>query len=61
MTKTKMKFQDYPIHKPSQEWFENSCNSWSEYYNWILSLKIWSDSDVAWFEDQLKFNKIYDV
>jgi uncharacterized Fe-S cluster-containing radical SAM superfamily enzyme len=61
MTKTKMKFQDYPIHKLSQEAFEKKCNTWSEHYNWILSLKIWSNSDIAWFEDQRKFNKIYDV
>ena len=61
MTNKQMNFQDYSVSKPSDEWFEDRCRVWAEYYNWILSLKIWSNSDIAWFEDQFNFNKIYDV
>jgi hypothetical protein len=61
MTKTKMKFQDYPISKPSQEWFENSCRMWAEHYSFLLGLSIWDDAEKAWIEEQFNFNKIYDV
>ncbi len=46
----------------SAEWLENSCNSWAEHYNFMLSLKsLWTDAEMAWFEDQMKANMIYDV
>lgn len=62
MNKTKMDFSSHSLCKPSVGWFEISCNIWLQHYNWVLSeIKFLSDSDVAWFEDQLNSNKLYDV
>lgn len=56
-----MNFQDYCVSKPSDEWFEDSCRLWADYYSFVLGLSIWDDAEKAWFEDQFNFNKIYDV
>lgn len=61
MTKIKMDFQDYSICKPSQEWFESSCNLWADHYNFMLGISFNSDADNAWYKEQICFNKLYDV
>lgn len=61
MTKIKMDFQDYSITKPSQEWFESSCNLWADHYNFMLGISFNSDVDNAWYKEQICINKLYDV
>lgn len=61
MTKIKMNFQDYSICKPDNVWFEKSCNTWAEHYNFLLGLPYNTESENAWFRDQFNSNKIYDV
>jgi hypothetical protein len=59
--KTEMNFKDYSITKPSQEWFESSCNMWVDYYNFMLGMFFNTEADNAWYQDQLNANKLYDV
>jgi hypothetical protein len=61
MTNKQMNFQDYSVSKPTNEWFEDSCRVWAEYYSFLLGLSIWDDAEKAWIQDQFNFNKIYDV
>ncbi len=56
-----MNFKDYSITKPSQEWFESSCNMWVDYYNFMLGMFFNTEADNAWYQDQLNANKLYDV
>lgn len=56
-----MNFQDYSICKPDNVWFEKSCNTWAEHYNFLLGLPYNTESENAWFRDQFNSNKIYDV
>jgi len=56
-----MDFQDYSISKPSKEWFESSCNLWTDHYNFLLGISFNSESDNAWYKEQICFNKLYDV
>lgn len=56
-----MDFQDYSICKPSQEWFESSCNLWADHYNFMLGISFNSDADNVWYKEQICFNKLYDV
>ena len=61
MTKIKMDFQDYSVCKPSQEWFENSCNLWMQHYTFLLSLSFNTKDEEVWYKEQFNMNKIYDV
>jgi hypothetical protein len=61
MTKIKMDFQNYSVCKPSQEWFESSCNLWADHYNFLLGLSFNTEAENVWFKDQLNANKLYDV
>lgn len=56
-----MDFQDYSVCKPSQEWFENSCNLWLQYYNFMLSLSFNTKDEEVWYEEHFNMNKVYDV
>lgn len=56
-----MDFQNYSICKPSQEWFEDSCNMWANHYNFLLSLSFITEVDRVWYREKLNQNKIYDV
>lgn len=56
-----MTFQDYSITKPSQEWFESSCNLWTDQYNFLLSLSFNTEVDNLWYKEQIRINRLYDV
>lgn len=56
-----MDFQDYSVCKPSQEWFENSCNLWMQHYTFLLSLSFNTKDEEVWYKEQFNMNKIYDV
>lgn len=56
-----MNFKDYSVSKPSNDWFETSCNLWADHYNFMLGISWNSDADNAWYKEQISINKLYDV
>lgn len=61
MNKTTMDYSPYSVCKPDQDWFEASCNLWADHYNFMLGLSFNSESDNAWYKEQISINKLYDV
>ena len=47
--------------EPLQEWFENSCSMWVDYYNLVLNASWNTDADKMWYQEQINMNKLYDV